>query len=665
MSLPAKSSPRLTGIPGGLALNDGLMNVVTGAGTDRDRNVFNRWALPTEVTGVTLDDGQIDAAYLGSWMVRKAHDIIPEDMTAEWRTWNLPADQISKVENEEKRLGIRDKVREALRLGRLRGGAALILGLPGNPKTEVVSADIGVGGVRYVLPVTKRLLRFEELDWRLVDERGQPNPYFGQPRMFYFTPASTTGAAEQELHPSRVIVFPGLPSPEGPTTSDQDRLWGRPLLEALNEALQNAAMSQSAGAAMMPTAITKILKIPGLTDMVSTAAGEQRLGNRLRVAQMMQSIWRAYVVDGGNGQEGSGEDVETSELSFTNIPEMMMALVQFVCAGIDVPATRFLGTSPKGLNSTGEGENKDYRAKIRKDQNRELRPKLERLDMFVLPSAGVKPDKDATWTFSPLDQKTGKEQAEEDKLRAEAIKIVKETGLVQTDALAQTAVASLAESPNFPGLVENVAASKEPLPAVREAEEATMMGEAKVKQLTTPAGQVKTKTRPRDSIEDASKPRTLYVSRKVLNPQEVLNHYRGQGLGDVLVAAGDLHVTIIWSKTPVDWMKLPASWNWSEDGKMRIAPGGPRTMELFGPLNDTLVLAFQSQDLQWRHADLREAGIEWDWDDYQPHITLAKVGVEFDVDAVTPYRGRIVLGPEVFAEVEFDQAEPEPEVAEG
>lgn len=653
---PSKSSPRLTGIPGGLALNDGLMNVATGAGTDRDRSIHNRWTMPgMEGNFVTpLGDDQIDAAYLTSWMVRKVHDIIPQDMTSEWRTWNLKAGDITKVEAEEKRLGVRDRCREALRYARIRGGAALILGLPGDPATPAPET-VGPGGLQYVVRVNRQHLRFAELDY---DPR---RPTFMQPPMFELTTRTDT----TPIHPSRVIEFPGLPSPDGPSTSDEDRFWGRPLLEALNDALQNAHMSQDTGAAMMPVAISDVIKIPGLTDMVSTSAGEARLANRLRVAQLMRSMFKAVVLDGGApGVEGSGEEWDSRELSFSQIPEMMMAFVQFVCGACDIPMTRFVGTAPKGLNATGEGDDRNYRAKIAKDQKDELRPRLERLDAYLLPSAGVRAP-GATFAFAPLDQKTGKEQAEEDKLRAEGYNAVKTSGLVPPDALSKTVVAALAESPNYPGLAENVATAKEPIPAIREAEEATTMGEAKVKQLTTPAGKVATKPRPRDSIEDASRPRTLYVSRKVLNPQEVLNHFRGQGLGDILVAAGELHVTIVWSKTPVDWMKLPTDWSgWSDDGKLKVPPGGPRTLELFGPLGDTLVLAFKNADLEYRHGALREAGIEWEWDDYQPHITLAKVPVDFDVKTLEPYRGRIVLGPEAFMEnAAPDQAGPDETLA--
>ena len=79
--------------------------------------------------------------------MRKVHETYPLEMTRAWRSWSLKAEEIARVEDEEKRLGLRQSVKEALRLAGLRGGAAIILGLPGDPGgaapvtvTEKVSA---------------------------------------------------------------------------------------------------------------------------------------------------------------------------------------------------------------------------------------------------------------------------------------------------------------------------------------------------------------------------------------------------------------------------------------------------------------------------------------------------------------------------------------------
>jgi uncharacterized protein len=58
--------------------------------------------------------------------------------------------------------------------------------------------------------------------------------------------------------------------------------------------------------------------------------------------------------------------------------------------------------------------------------------------------------------------------------------------------------------------------------------------------------------------------------------------------------------------------------------------------------------------LKWRHASILSEGASWDYADYQPHITITYDKGDVDLATVEPYRGKIVLGPEIFAEVDED-----------
>jgi hypothetical protein len=54
--------------------------------------------------------------------------------------------------------------------------------------------------------------------------------------------------------------------------------------------------------------------------------------------------------------------------------------------------TRLLGQSPKGLQSTGDGEERDYQSMIKARQDELLAPALDRIDELLIPSAlGSKP----------------------------------------------------------------------------------------------------------------------------------------------------------------------------------------------------------------------------------------------------------------------------------
>ena len=139
------------------------------------------------------------------------------------------------------------------------------------------------------------------------------------------------------------------------------------------------------------------------------------------------------------------------------------------------------------------------------------------------------------------------------------------------------------------------------------------------------------------------------MSRKVINGAEIIAWAKSQGF-EFTVPAADLHVTVAYSRNPVDWMKVGESWSGDGKGQLKIAPGGARLIDKFG--EGAVVLLFNSSELAWRHVSIVEAGASWDWPDYQPHITFTYEPGTVDIDKVEPYRGVIELGPEIFEELD-------------
>jgi hypothetical protein len=156
-----------------------------------------------------------------------------------------------------------------------------------------------------------------------------------------------------------------------------------------------------------------------------------------------------------------------------------------------------------------------------------------------------------------------------------------------------------------------------------------------------------------DPAEDETKdtaPRTLYVSRKLMNVGDVKAWAQEQGFKSIL---SDLHVTIVYSKTAVDWMKMGQS----GQPKLTIDEGGPRQMEQFGP-NGAVVLAFQSFELSYRNETMMDAGCTSDFPEYQPHMTISFKGAPEEVSSIEPYQGELVFGPEIFAEITPEMMDP-------
>lgn len=160
------------------------------------------------------------------------------------------------------------------------------------------------------------------------------------------------------------------------------------------------------------------------------------------------------------------------------------------------------------------------------------------------------------------------------------------------------------------------------------------------------------------TVDDAA-PRTLYVRRDLLNSDEVLKHFQSQVGKAELMPADALHVTVAYSKTPVDWAKLPDDWygGVDEDGNLRVRPGGMRMMERLGAEDPraAVVMQFTSTQLTVRWRDLCDAGASWDFPDYLPHVTIAWDKEQIiDVSSLKPWTGELLFGPEIFEEVDED-----------
>lgn len=656
---------RRTGRPGGLTM-DGLTNVISGVGTARDKQRYSTWDL------ALTTPAEVEAAYRTSWLVRKIHDLPPWDMTRAWRNWQAKSDEIEKIEAEERRLGVIAKVARALLWARLYGGGALVMGLPGNP-SEPAQAKGESGQLSYLHVLTRHQLKIVDID------RDPVSPFFEQPVAYQLTSAK----GQVEIHPSRVIPFIGQPIPAGNMgVQNEDTFWGDPLLQVVRAAVANADLTQNGTASLVHEAKVDTLKIPGLSANLATADYEARLTKRLTAAEFAKSFLNTRILD-------AEEEWDTRQLTFSGLPDLLDRFLQIVAAAADIPVTRLLGTSARGLNATGEGDNDNYDEMIAARQKTELKPQLDRLDAFLIPSALGKASPSTFYVFAPLDTPDPTEEANRQAKRAETAKTLADSGLVPLPALAKAIQNSLIEDAVYPGLEAALEESKATvgLPiemfktlllswqsggAPREVlftrlSEAGLLPkgmtqdrfEAAIEEeggalgaMTDPAndnpGDDDEEAAPPAAVNDAQ-PRTLYVSRKVINAAEIIAWAKGQGFATTL-EPDDLHVTVAYSRAPVDWMKVEEDWSGTKDGRITVNAGGPRLVERLGD-KGAVVLMFASSTLAWRHMAIRQAGASWDYAEYQPHVTLTYQGGDIDLATVEPYRGVIELGPEVFEEL--------------
>lgn len=600
---------------------DSLTNLVSRMGTDRDKASASSYVLSA------FTDDQLLAAYRSAWLPRKIIDIPAFDSVRAWRDWQAEGTQIETIEAEEKRLNVKGKVLEARVKARLWGGAAVMIGTGDADLAEEMDPErIGAGGLRYLTVLTRRQLTAGERETDPASE------FYGRPKFYQL---STANAAQVNIHPSRLVIFHG--NAEVDADMSVANGWGDSVLQSTMDAIKQADGTAANIASLVFEAKVNIIRIPNFMASLGDEGYKSKIIERYTLAATSKGINGDLLLD-------KEEEFEQKQVTFATLPDVLDRFLQIVSGAADIPATRLLSQAPAGQNSTGESDLINYYDRLSAMQELEMEPAMRRMDECLIRSAlGARPP-EVYFNWSPLWQLSAKEKAEVFKLKADAARAIAGTGtsppLMPIEALSDALVNAIVESGDLPG----VEAAIEEFGRLSEQEDDEV---EVVAALGAPANEnapAKQEAK-RVAAKDAA-PRTLYVRRDVVNTADIERWAKDQGFTDIVP---DLHVTIAYSKTPVDWFSVGTSWS----EKIEIAAGGPRQMEALGPDGEYAALLITANELVWRHREIIEAGASWSWPDYQPHISI-QVGGDVDLSKVEAYQGRIVLGPEIFDELRED-----------
>jgi phage-related protein (TIGR01555 family) len=422
---------------------DTFTNFLSGLGvTGRDKMTAHRY------TRQLWSRDQLEASFQSDWIARKAITIPPQDSTRQWRAWQAEADQIEKLEATENRLRVQLKLQEALVKARLYGGCCIMLGVDGNMEMELKPESIKKDGLKFLHVLAPHQLAVQNLI------KDVTSPYYGQPE-FYGLNDETGKLGNVRIHPSRMVRLVGLDPPDPMANYG----WGDPVLQMINDAVASAGTVQQSIASMISEAKFDVVKIPGLTEIFSTTEGTSRLVKRFSEANVAKSVINAVVLDGEEEWQRIGVD-------FTGMPEIMQMYMHIAAGAADIPATRFLGQAPSGLNATGESDLTNYYDRIKSDQELRLSPALEKLDIAIQMSALGKFDENIFYEWNPLWQLSETEKATIAKTKADTAAVDASTGLIPFEALVKGRVNQLIEDGTYPGLeaaLEDAIANQEML----------------------------------------------------------------------------------------------------------------------------------------------------------------------------------------------------------
>lgn len=146
------------------------------------------------------------------------------------------------------------------------------------------------------------------------------------------------------------------------------------------------------------------------------------------------AIWTQFMNNFGVKIIGPNESLQQFDTSLSDLDEVIMTQFQIVSAASDVPATKLLGTQPKGFNSSGDYEAASYREFLETNQTHHMSPLVARHHMLLIrsevcPKFGVAPfNTEVNWRA--VDSPTAEQTADLNLKKAQT-----DSSLVSTGAI--------------------------------------------------------------------------------------------------------------------------------------------------------------------------------------------------------------------------------------
>lgn len=369
-----------------------------GAGRGEDRG---RDFIPQPPKNQRAMDRIVSDLYFTDWQSAKIITIPVEDMLRDsWNYEGLEDEAVKKLESFDQAIDALNKFKRAMIIERLLGGAVILMGIKDQedkPEMPLNLDSISEGDLTFLNVIPRHRVHLTEVNTDPLSAG------FGRPMTYTIN--------GRVVHESRLLIFDGDPlSYTGddflvPRRGSYQLGFGQSVLTPIIDDLARATGTRQAAFHLVNMASVLIAGVD-MATLAGTEQGEKVLGELQSVYEQI-SVYKMALIDKGPGEGGA--NVEQLTASFGSVPELLMSFLQVLSAASDIPATRFLGQAPGGLNASGEGDLENYYGRIESDRTQKLKPQLIKYLQVASRSAGVKmPEIEFTplWTLSESEEAT-------------------------------------------------------------------------------------------------------------------------------------------------------------------------------------------------------------------------------------------------------------------
>lgn len=382
-----------------------------------ERNYFLRWQ-------------EYVTWYNTSWEARKIIDIPVDDaLRVQSTLQGLDEDTKKRMDEEILRFGMQSKLKRALKQERLLGGC-VILGV----FREDEGADLSKPKL---LSSIKRgdLLALNLLDVSRLSRTFEYNNVFS-PDYDRYNDLILQGEA---VDVSRMAVFDGDPLLNYSTQRLFQRYGFNPLgfgeskLDPIYDLLVRAIGTQQGAYHLVNMASVLLVECDHLKPMLGV---DSEAVKKLEEIVKNISIYRGAIVDMKNAK------VTQHSATFGSVPELVLTFAQLLAAASDIPATRFLGQSPGGLDSSGVSDARNYYDMVDSIRKTKVQPAERRfVDWIGINTFGyedwLKKSEKLVIEYPPLWNLSDTEQSQVDRTLIEMLDVLYERGIITVDTYAE------------------------------------------------------------------------------------------------------------------------------------------------------------------------------------------------------------------------------------
>jgi phage-related protein (TIGR01555 family) len=348
---------------------DGWGNVISGMGIKgRDRKEDTLFSSEYRLSEMICRN-----LFTYSGLGRRICEMPVADAFRKWFT--IDGDTDNTIQNEVKRLAIKQELTRAWSLSRCYGGALIVVmandgRLLDEPLDETNIRDI------------EKLRVYHRWRTSRISFYLDPNdPKKGETECFMVAPVQPFSTSFS-VHESRCLIFDGVDV--APEIRQGNQWWGDSVFQAIYQRLRGLGESYLNVEHIIGEFLLMIMKIKGLSQKLAEKR-EGEVVDRIMMNNLTRHLMGGYAID------ADGEDATRISATTTGLRDLMEVLMMGLSADVQIPIRKLFGSpiQAAGLGKDGDQETNDYNEWVIGLRDKHAQNPTERLiKLLMLQKAG-------------------------------------------------------------------------------------------------------------------------------------------------------------------------------------------------------------------------------------------------------------------------------------